>query len=284
MIFATNRVTQDSLPSSYSLASLYSLTDYERVLYLQGPGTLLDASALDSLLAFSKSEPMAAYPATPARESLSTHLLLVHPSHLNYGQLKKLRSSQPMTDLDLFRKSFAAPASLISQWSLSMGNVVYESQNLRNAIDGFNATIFEKMTTYVRLSDPELPGPEYDVPYYERVALRPSNEEARGAWERLYEKFRQRRMEVCGLDLETWTKPELLGESDAANEEYEREEDELAREKFAQAGYGQADGSLREEVLEEHVPDAVLIDGILEDNLLRGESEREDEAVAAAER
>jgi len=189
-----------------------------------------------------------------------------------------------MTDLDLFRKSFAAPASLISQWSLSMGNVVYESQNLRNAIDGFNATIFEKMTTYVRLSDPELPGPEYDVPYYERVALRPSNEEARGAWERLYEKFRQRRMEVCGLDLETWTKPELLGESDAANEEYEREEDELAREKFAQAGYGQADGSLREEVLEEHVPDAVLIDGILEDNLLRGESEREDEAVAAAER
>jgi hypothetical protein len=187
-----------------------------------------------------------------------------------------------MTDLDLFRKSFAAPGSLISQWSLSMGNVVYESQNLRNAIDGFNATIFEKMTTYVRLSDPELPGPEYDVPYYERVALRPSNEEARGAWERLYEKFRQRRMEVCGLDLETWTKPELLGESDAANEEYEREEDELAREKFAQAEYGQADGALREETPEEDVPDAVLIDGILKDNLLGGESEREDEAVAAA--
>jgi hypothetical protein len=260
---------------------LYSLTDYERVLYLQGPGTLLDASALDSLLAFSKSEPMAAYPATPARESLSTHLLLVHPSHLNYGQLKQLRSSQPMTDLDLFRKSFAAPASLISQWSLSMGNVIYESQNLRDAVDGFNATNFEKMTTYVRLSDPELPGPEYDVPYFERVALRPSNEEARGAWERLYEKFRQRRMEVCGLDLETWTKPELLGESDAANEEYEREEDKLAREKVAQAEYTQVDDALREEALVDAVPDAVLIDGILEDQLLQGKSEPEDEAVAA---
>jgi hypothetical protein len=123
-----------------------------------------------------------------------------------------------MTDLDLFRKSFSAPESLIPQWSLSMGNVVYESQNLRNAIDGFNATIFEGATTYVRLSDPEIPGPEYDVPYYDRVALRPKNDEARAAWEKLYERFRQRRMEICGLDLEVWTKP-MLQAKDGANEE-----------------------------------------------------------------
>jgi hypothetical protein len=255
------------LPSSYSLASLYSLTDYERVLYLQGPGTLLDASALDSLLAFSKSEPMAAYPATPARDALSTHLLLVHPSHLNFGQLKKIRSSQPMTDLDLFRNTFSAPDSLISQWSLSMGNVVYDSEKLRSAIDGFNATLFEGMTTYVRLSDPEFPGPEYDVPYSERVALRPKNEEARGAWERLYEKFRQRRMDVCGLDLETWTKPELSGEDASAREQSAMGEDQPAED------------AAGEKVAEDHVPDAVLIEGILEDKLLVGEREPEVEAL-----
>lgn len=199
----------DSLPSSYSLASLYSLVDYERLVYLQGPGTLLDASALDSLLAFSKSEPMAAYPATPERKDISTSLLLIHPSMSVYRQLKELRSAQPLTDLNLFRKSFNAPESLISQWSLSMGNVVYESQRLRDAIEGFNASIFEQATTYVRLSDPELPGPEYDVPYYLRVELRPENSEARTTWENLYERFRQRRMEVCGLDLEYWRKPVL---------------------------------------------------------------------------
>lgn len=170
---------------------------------------LLDASALDSLLAFSKSEPMAAYPATPERKDLSTSLLLIHPSRESFRQLKASRSSRPVKDIDLFREAFAAPESLISDWSLSMGNVVYESQKLRDAIDGFNATIFEQATTYVRLSDPELPGPEYDVPYYDRAKLRPKNGQARDAWEKLYEKFRQRRMEVCGLDLEVWTRPVL---------------------------------------------------------------------------
>jgi hypothetical protein len=192
---------------------LYSLTDYERIIYLQGPGTLLDASALDSLLAFSKSQPMAAYPATPERKDLSTSLLMIHPSTKIYRQLKDLRAAQPISDLSLFRKAFEAPKSLISEWSLSMGNVVYESQSLRNAIDGFNATVFESATTYVRFSDPELPGPEYDVPYYLRVELRPENSEAREAWENLYERFRQRRMEVCGLDLEYWKRPALVAES-----------------------------------------------------------------------
>ncbi|KAF2270175.1 hypothetical protein CC78DRAFT_611833 [Lojkania enalia] len=215
----------DTLPSSYSLASLYSLTNYERIIYLQGPGTLLDASALDSLLAFSKSEPMAAYPATPERKDLSISLLLIHPSEEDYGRLKQLRASQPMTDLDLFRKAFAAPESLISEWSLSEGNVVYESQKLRDAIEGFNATVFEEATTYVHFSDPEIPGPEYDLPFYERQALRPKNDEAGSAWSKLYEGFRQRRMEVCGLDLEYWTKPMLARSANGArgNEKAEPE-------------------------------------------------------------
>lgn len=170
---------------------------------------MLDASALDSLLAFSKSEPMAAYPSTPERKALSTSLLLIHPSQDQYRQLREMRAAQALTDLGLFRRSFAVPEALISEWSLSMGNVVYESQKLREAVGDFNATRFEESTTFVRFSDPELPGPEYDVPYYQRVELRPENEEARRMWEGLYERFRQRRMEVCGLDLEYWRKPVL---------------------------------------------------------------------------
>ncbi|KAH7115037.1 hypothetical protein B0J11DRAFT_444664 [Dendryphion nanum] len=202
----------ESLPSSYSLASLYSLTNFERIIYIRSPGVLLDASALDSLLAFSKSEPLAAFPATPERKDMSTSLLLVHPSSERFQQLKELRSSMPMSDLELFRQSFAVPESLFSEQSLSMGNVVYESQELRKTGDDFNATSFEEATTYVRLSDPELPGPEYDVPFFERTAIRPENLEARAAWEKMYERFRQRRMEVCGLDLEYWT-PALEGGS-----------------------------------------------------------------------
>ncbi|RMZ68002.1 glycosyltransferase family 8 [Pyrenophora seminiperda CCB06] len=188
--------------------------DYERILYLQGPGVLLDASALDSLLAFSKSEPMAAYPATPERTDMSTSLLLIHPSQQSYNQLRTLRASAPTSDLNMFRKTFSVPDALISEWSLSMGNVVYESQKLRDATDGFNATAFEKATTFVRLSDPELPGPEYDVPFAERARLRPKNEEAQEVWSKLYERFRQQRMEVCGLDLETYQPIVVSGGAD----------------------------------------------------------------------
>jgi hypothetical protein len=99
---------------SYSLASVYSLVDYERILYLQGPGVLLDASALDSLLAFSKSEPMAALPAATEKDTLSTSLLLVHPSKQTFQQLKTLRASQPMSDLDMLRSTFNGPESLIA--------------------------------------------------------------------------------------------------------------------------------------------------------------------------
>jgi len=194
----------DTLPSSYSLASLYALADYERVLYLQGPGVLLDASALDSLLAFSPSAAMAAFPASPARTDLSTSLLLIHPSPERFAQLKTMRQRTPTSDVDLFRSIFSAPESLLPAWSLSMGNVVYESQALRHVGEGFNATAFAHATTFVRLADAGLPGPEYDVPFAARARVRPQNEQAQEAWTRLYERFRQRRMEVCGLDLETY--------------------------------------------------------------------------------
>ncbi|KZM21276.1 transferase [Ascochyta rabiei] len=200
-----------ALPSSYSLASLYSLVEYERLLYLQGPGVLLDASSLDSLLAFSRSEPMAAYPATSERKDMSMSLLMIHPTQASFQQLKALRTSKPASDLELFRETFAVPGSLMSEWSLSMGHVVYESQKLRAAGDGFNATAFEQSTTFVRLWDPEMPGPEYDVPYSTRAKLRPQNEQAQEAWSKLYEGFRQRRMEVCGLDLEHYSPLVLTG-------------------------------------------------------------------------
>ncbi|KAJ4293987.1 hypothetical protein N0V90_007676 [Kalmusia sp. IMI 367209] len=198
----------DSVSSSYSLASVFSLTSYERLIYLEAPGVVLDASALDSLLAFSKSKPMTAFPATPARKDLSTSLLLISPSRETFQQLKDTWLTQPSTDLELFRHTFAAPDSLMPESTLSMGNVVYESRSLREASDDFNVTSFEETTTFVRLREPDMPGPEYDIPYAERAKMRPRNAQAREAWEKLYEGFRQRRMEVCGLDLEYWVEAE----------------------------------------------------------------------------
>lgn len=204
-------VGSENVASSYSLTSMYSLTSYERLIYLHAPGLVLDASALDSMLAFSKSSPMSAVPATSDRTELATSLLLISPSSAVHQQLKEAQLSHPSTDLELLRRTFAAPESLIPESTLSMGNVVYESQRLREAGDDFNVTAFNEMTTFVLLREADMPGPEYDIPYAERAKLRPQNEQAREAWEKLYEAFRQRRMEVCGLDLEYWVQQQEGG-------------------------------------------------------------------------
>lgn len=147
---------------------------------------------------------MTAFPATSARKDLSLSLLLISPSRETFQELKGKRQAQPADDLELFRSVFATPDSLMSELTLSMGNVVYESQGLREVDEEFDATKFNEMTTFVRLREAGMPGPEYDVPYADRAKMRPKNAQAREAWEQLYEGFRQRRMEVCGLDLEYW--------------------------------------------------------------------------------
>ena len=54
----------------------------------------------------------------------------------------------------------------------------------------------------MQLLDPNIPGPEYDVPRSLFLQSRPEEIEARKAWEELYEIYRLRRMDICGLDLE----------------------------------------------------------------------------------
>ncbi|KAK4691995.1 hypothetical protein P7C71_g5123, partial [Lecanoromycetidae sp. Uapishka_2] len=76
------------------------------------------------------------------------------------------------------------------------------------SVADFNATLFLDTTGYVRIADPGLPGPEYDSPRRDFVGAMPSGKQARRAWERIYEIYRERRMDVCGLDLE----PAPIGE------------------------------------------------------------------------
>ena len=65
----------------------------------------------------------------------------------------------------------------------------------------FNATDFLEMTAYVHIEDPGVEGPEYDVPRPDFVRAMPSGKEARKAWEIVYERYRDARTDICGLDL-----------------------------------------------------------------------------------
>jgi hypothetical protein len=59
-----------------------------------------------------------------------------------------------------------------------------------------------KDTAYVIVEDEGLPGPEFDIPYGDWLSARPEEGEQRRAWEGVYERYRDARREVCGLDLE----------------------------------------------------------------------------------
>ena len=110
-----------------------------------------------------------------------------------------------MPDVDLFKHgaansqiSFQLPAKLPQ-------DMLSTTASLKGASGDFNATAFLSSTAYVLFTDSDLPGPQYDVPYRLKTRSRPKGDDERFVWEKMYETFRQNRMDICGLDLERWT-------------------------------------------------------------------------------
>ncbi|KAL9085452.1 MAG: hypothetical protein Q9165_007602 [Trypethelium subeluteriae] len=189
----------NSSRESYSLASLFSLTEYDRIMYLEPPGHIFDASVMASVLAFSPQAPLMSLQSRESPNNRSSEMLLVTPSASQYRQLSKSNAKHPETDVDLLQNSFpyAQDSHILAQ-----ADFLPHTSDLRAAPEGFNATEFLDGTAYIRVMDSELAGPQYDVPYAERVAARPRVAEAEAIWSKVYDGFRLGRMSICGLDLE----------------------------------------------------------------------------------
>ncbi|KAF2233469.1 glycosyltransferase family 8 protein [Viridothelium virens] len=189
----------DSSRESYSLASLFSLTEYERIMYLEPPGHIFDATVMASVLAFSPQAPLMSLQSRDSPNNRSSEMLLVTPSASQYRQLSKRNAKHPETDIDLLQNSFpyAQDSHILAQ-----ADSLPHTSDLRAASEEFNATEFLDGTAYIRVVDSELAGPQYDVPYPERVAARPRVADAEAIWSRVYDGFRLGRMSICGLDLE----------------------------------------------------------------------------------
>ena len=87
-------------------------------------------------------------------------------------------------------------------------NSVVETAAMYLEDDGFNLSSFIDQTSYVHISDPGMLGPEFGSPRSRLIRARPEQTEPQEVWEAVYERYRQQRMEVCGLDLEP--DPELM--------------------------------------------------------------------------
>lgn len=211
--------------SAYSLASIFALIDFDRLLYLAPSGIIVDSLALDALLAFSPSRRLAALPDDPTASRISTNFMLIEPSTSTFKQLSSAKAKTDVGDKALFQEFFETSKSLLPPTAEDETTLYYESSELRalEESESFNSTQFLSSTAYVRLADPEIPGPEYDVPYGRMVQLRPKEDEPRWVWEKLYFKFRGGRMDICGLDLLVPTRPKVEAPEAALEAEAEAE-------------------------------------------------------------
>lgn len=203
---------EDGPMDTYSLASAFALTDLDRVLSIETPGLVVDAEPLDAVLAFTEPAQFAVLHDTSKGDGVhGDDLYLLQPSMEVYLALRQTLAEQDSFNDTALSQAFGDPLLLESE--STNDHLVRSIGVLHNppaadpiSVDAphFNATAFLTGVSYIRFSDPKLPGPEYEVPWSSKVAARPKNKDADWTWTKLYGQFEQKRMEVCGLGLETW--------------------------------------------------------------------------------
>lgn len=201
--------------SSYSMAPAFSLVDYDRIVLLPRSGVLLSATPLDSFLAFSESTE--AVTSVAGGDDLFAAPLLIQPGRSDYTRITTTlkQSESPISDDALLKSIFPSipvvPGADDESTFFTTSSSLTDYPAAAGPATEFSATHFLLHTSFVKLEDRGLPGPEYDVPYAIRAEARPRNEGARHVWERVYESFRARRQDVCGLDLEPWARESGVG-------------------------------------------------------------------------
>ena len=115
-------------------------------------------------------------------------------------------SKQSFREAMASNPAFSVPEHSVSGFKRIRFNenpyAVTQSSDVGLQGEAFNSTLYLKQAGYIRLSDPAILGPEYDTPRHILLQSQPDALEAQRTWVDMYELFRIRRMDVCGLDLE----------------------------------------------------------------------------------
>jgi hypothetical protein len=166
----------------YPDAYLWSLTDYARVLTVALPGLIFNSEPLDHALATIQPS---VHPI-----SLGARLTLLKPNATEFAIRVDDPASSNRNSDGHFRSEIVMDRDDIK---------VYDSHNLPKA----NAAAAISDATYITINSPS---PERYFPRAELLAHEnaPPEGETRYVWEGLYERYKNERMETCGLGLEKW--------------------------------------------------------------------------------
>lgn len=192
---------QSTFPT-FPLAGLLSLTAYNRVVHLVPSGLVLDTSGLDHLFTLPMDSDMLGISAGTVDGAASPSVVLLKPSKDAFHSTMESLSAAKYDEGD-----FLSRMPLLPDLPEDQIHIVAKSSGLRLEDDSFNATAFLDSTSYVHVSDPETLGPEFDAPRESLASAIPKRPEPKRAWQEVYERYREMRMDVCGLDLEPVPKP-----------------------------------------------------------------------------
>lgn len=182
----------------YPLTNLLSLVHYNRILSLQPSGLILDSAPLDLLFTLPMEKPLLGLSA-PNDESMQAAILLFEPSKETFKDITSTLPEGAYPDSEFLQRVPGTPAPVDGEGPMTL---LAQTSGLGDVDAQFDAAQFLDTTAYIRLSESDLPGPEYDIPREDYVRAMPRSRQARKAWEGVYERFRDARMGICGLDLE----------------------------------------------------------------------------------
>ena len=194
----------------YPLTNLLSLLHHNRLLYLQPSGLILSSSPLDLLFTYPipEAKHMLGFTSPIPSSADRPAVLLIEPTRALQKDTMAALPEGTFLDtefLSLVTSRPAPPATPAENTKPAM--LLAETSSLHNVDAGFNATEFLDTTGYVHIQDDGALGPEFAANKAFGKAA-PPRKEARKAWEGVYQRFREGRVEICGLDLEVAVEPD----------------------------------------------------------------------------
>ena len=192
------------------LSHLFGLIDFERVLYFPPRGLIIDTASLDSTFAI----PVNSSATHFVRESQRVRhprAIMVKPSVPGYQNIRKLTPA-----ITSMREFTAAVDSTPSFTTLFSGTADLKLGPSPGQDPEHSGSLH--LIAYMRFTDPEILGPEFDIPRDTWMKAKPVASGPRKVWEDMYEQYRGDRMAVCGLDLEPM--PTTWAEQAENNDEY----------------------------------------------------------------
>lgn len=171
---------------------------FNRLIYVRPSGLIVNSARLDRLFTVAIGSEIQGISTKHGGKDSDPQVLVLEPSAKAFNQ------SLSMIEVGKYKEDkFLQSIPRANATNSNQSHSITETSAIHlESEDGFSLLRFIDETSYVHISDPGMPGPEFSSSRSRIFRAQPESVQLREIWEAIYERYRQQRMEVCGLDLE----------------------------------------------------------------------------------